>query len=143
MVVKNIDVSKGLVNGARGVVNEFDKQGLPVVQLTNGHKESIGSEKWTFSIGGGNMLSRKQLPLRLAWAISIHKSQGMTLDCVEISLAKTFERGQAYVALSRAKSLKTVRIKDFTASCIQADPEVLDFYRSLRKMRRNYIEEVY
>ena len=65
-------------------------------------------EKWVFKLsgGGGQYMSRKQLPLKLAWAISIHKSQGMSLDCVEMSLARVFECGQAYVALSRATSLQ-------------------------------------
>lgn len=97
-------------------------------------------EKWVFKVGGGNVVYRKQLPLALAWAMSIHKSQGMTLDCVEISLGRAFEKGQAYVALSRAKNLKTLRVLDFTPSCVQADSAVLDFYRCLRKMRRNFIE---
>ena len=114
--------------------------GLPIVQFTSGRKETIGVEKWVFNMGGGNMGSRRQLPLTLAWAMSIHKSQGMTLDCVEISLARAFERGQAYVALSRAKSLKTLRVLDFSPNCVQADADVLEFYRCLRRMRRNYIE---
>lgn len=139
MLVKNIDVSKSLVNGARGIVTQFNSQGFPVVQFTSGRQETIGSEKWVFNIGGGTTVSRKQLPLTLAWAISIHKSQGMTLDCVEISLARAFEKGQAYVALSRAKSLQTVRVLDFNPACVQADSEVLDYYRSLRRMRKHYI----
>ena len=66
--------------------------------------------------------------------------QGMTLDCVEMSLGRCFEAGQAYVALSRAKSLHSLRVIDFKASCVQADPDVLEFYRALRRTRRNYIE---
>lgn len=114
---------------------------MPTVQFITGQKETIGRETWTFQIGGGTVLSRKQVPLSLAWAISIHKSQGMTLDCVEMSLGKAFEKGQIYVALSRAKSLKSIRVKDFSPSCIQVDPEVLEYYRFLRRLRRNYIEK--
>ena len=62
----------------------------------------------------------------------------MTLDCVELSLGRCFEVGQAYVALSRARSLRVV---DFHPSCVKAHPEVLEFYRCMRRTRRNYIEE--
>jgi len=58
----------------------------------------------------------------------------MTLDCVEISLARVFESGQAYVALSRAKSLEGLRIFDFDRRCIHADPVVLQFYRDLKRL---------
>lgn len=107
-----------------------------MVQFTSGLKETIGFEKWTFHTGGGNALSRKQLPLKLAWAMSIHKSQGMTLDCVEISLGGVFETGQAYVALSRAKSLKTLRVKGFDPSRVQANKDVLEYYRNIRRIKR-------
>ncbi|XP_028329072.1 ATP-dependent DNA helicase PIF1 [Gouania willdenowi] len=137
MLTKNLDVGRGLVNGARGVVVAFDsgKQGLPQVRFLCGVTELMKPERWVFKSAGGVHLSRQQLPLKLAWAISIHKSQGMTLDCVEISLARVFESGQAYVALSRARCLQGLRVMDFDPHVVRADPDVLTFYRKLRKER--------
>ncbi|XP_071382993.1 ATP-dependent DNA helicase PIF1 [Centroberyx affinis] len=137
MLTKNLDVQRGLVNGARGVVVDFEpgKRGLPRVRFLCGVTEVLKPERWMFKSGGGLYLSRQQLPLKLAWAISIHKSQGMTLDCVEISLARVFESGQAYVALSRARSLEGLRVMDFDPRVVQADPDVLLFYKKLRKER--------
>uniref|UniRef100_F7ET02 ATP-dependent DNA helicase PIF1 n=1 Tax=Monodelphis domestica TaxID=13616 RepID=F7ET02_MONDO len=135
MLVKNLAVSQGLVNGARGVVVGFeaDGRGLPTVKFLCGVTEVVRTERWTVHGPGGQLLSRQQLPLRLAWALSIHKSQGMTLDCVEISLARVFESGQAYVALSRARSLQGLRVLDFDPNVVRCDPRVLKFYASLRK----------
>ncbi|XP_019114589.2 ATP-dependent DNA helicase PIF1 [Larimichthys crocea] len=137
MLTKNLDVARGLVNGARGVVVAFEpgKHGLPRVRFLCGVTEVLKPERWVFKSGGGIHLSRQQLPLKLAWAISIHKSQGMTLDCVEISLARVFESGQAYVALSRARSLEGLRVMDFDPRVVRADPDVLVFYKRLRKER--------
>uniref|UniRef100_A0A7N6BYM8 ATP-dependent DNA helicase PIF1 n=1 Tax=Anabas testudineus TaxID=64144 RepID=A0A7N6BYM8_ANATE len=137
MLAKNLDVTRGLVNGARGVVVAFEsgKHGLPHVRFLCGVTEVLKPERWVFKSGGGIHLSRQQLPLKLAWAISIHKSQGMTLDCVEISLARVFESGQAYVALSRARSLEGLRVMDFDPRVVRADPDVLVFYKRLRKER--------
>uniref|UniRef100_A0A8C6TDJ2 ATP-dependent DNA helicase PIF1 n=1 Tax=Neogobius melanostomus TaxID=47308 RepID=A0A8C6TDJ2_9GOBI len=138
MLTKNLDVARGLVNGARGVVVSFEtteKHGYPRVRFLCGVTEVMKPERWVFKSGGGLHLSRQQLPLKLAWAISIHKSQGMTLDCVEISLARVFESGQAYVALSRARSLEGLRVMDFDPRVVRADPDVLQFYRRMRKER--------
>nr|XP_055058562.1 ATP-dependent DNA helicase PIF1-like isoform X3 [Misgurnus anguillicaudatus] len=144
MLTKNLDVQRGLVNGARGVVVDFQPgsqarnypcSGLPRVRFLCGAVEVMKRERWMFKASGGLYLSRQQLPLKLAWAISIHKSQGMTLDCVEISLARVFESGQAYVALSRARSLEGLRVMDFDPRVVQANQDVLIFYKKLRKER--------
>ncbi|XP_025952552.2 ATP-dependent DNA helicase PIF1 [Dromaius novaehollandiae] len=134
MLAKNLDVSQGLVNGARGVVVGFESEqkGLPKVRFLCRVTKVIKVERWVFKGPSGVYLSRQQLPLKLAWAISIHKSQGMSLDCVEISLSRVFENGQAYVALSRARSLAGLRVLDFDPKVVRADPSVLQFYRQLR-----------
>merc|ERR1712032_681642 len=77
---------------------------------------------------------RVQLPLELAWAISIHKCQGMTLNAVEVSLGKIFEHGQAYVALSRARALNDIRIigsEEDVRRSIHAEPRCVSFHRKL------------
>ncbi|XP_064123471.1 ATP-dependent DNA helicase PIF1 isoform X3 [Loxodonta africana] len=135
MLVKNLAVSRGLVNGARGVVVGFEAEGrgLPQVRFLCGITEVIRADRWTVQATGGQLLSRQQLPLQLAWAISIHKSQGMSLDCVEISLGRVFASGQAYVALSRARSLQGLRVLDFDPMVVCCDPRVLRFYATLRR----------
>ncbi|OXB54052.1 hypothetical protein ASZ78_001292 [Callipepla squamata] len=135
MLAKNLDVSQGLVNGARGVVVGFEteQKGLPKVRFLCGVTRVIKMERWLFKGPSGVHLSRQQLPLKLAWAISIHKSQGMSLDSVEISLSRVFESGQAYVALSRARSLAGLRVLDFDPKVVRADPTVLHFYRQLKR----------
>ncbi|XP_053449181.1 ATP-dependent DNA helicase PIF1 isoform X2 [Nycticebus coucang] len=137
MLVKNLAVSRGLVNGARGVVVGFQTEGrgLPQVHFLCGVTEVIRADRWTVHATGGQLLSRQQLPLQLAWAISIHKSQGMSLDCVEISLGRVFASGQAYVALSRARSLQGLRVLDFDPMVVRCDPCVLHYYATLRRGR--------
>ncbi|KAM9183174.1 ATP-dependent DNA helicase PIF1 [Dugong dugon] len=137
MLVKNLAVSRGLVNGARGVVVGFETEGrgLPQVRFLCGITEVIRADRWTVQATGGQLLSRQQLPLQLAWAISIHKSQGLSLDCVEISLGRVFASGQAYVALSRARSLQGLRVLDFDPMVVCCDPRVLRFYAALRRDR--------
>lgn len=135
MLTKNLDVANNLVNGSRGCVIGFTENKLPIVKFLNGTEMIIKHDTWSFKVNSnGLMITRKQLPLCLAWAISIHKSQGMTLDCVELSLSRVFEYGQAYVALSRAKSLECIRIIDFDINAIKSNPTVVKFYRKIRKM---------
>lgn len=131
MLLRNINVSAGLVNGARGVVTDF-KNDLPVVKFRNNRIYTTKREKWVVKTLNGGLIARSQIPLKLAWAFSIHKSQGLTLDCVEMSLSRVFEAGQAYVALSRAQSLETLRVLDFNSKQVWANPDVLKFYKKLR-----------
>ncbi|XP_062509312.1 ATP-dependent DNA helicase PIF1-like [Corticium candelabrum] len=135
MLTKNLDIQRGLVNGARGIVLDFvqEHKAAPVVKFASGLKRVITPEVWSVKTAAGNVLTRKQLPLKLAWALSIHKSQGMSLDCVEMSLSRVFESGQAYVALSRARSLQGLRVLDFDRNCVRANPTVLKFYHQLKQ----------
>ena len=103
----------------------------PLVRFSNGIERLITPEEWSVEQGGKVTAQRIQIPLKLAWAISIHKSQGMTLDSVELELAHCFEPGQAYVALSRSVSLEATRLLSFEPSRVRAHPAVLAFYREL------------
>uniref|UniRef100_A0A2K6PBZ3 ATP-dependent DNA helicase PIF1 n=1 Tax=Rhinopithecus roxellana TaxID=61622 RepID=A0A2K6PBZ3_RHIRO len=106
-----------------------------MVRFLCGVTEIIRADRWTVQATRNQLLSRQQLPLQLAWAMSIHKSQGMTLDCVEISLGRVFASGQAYVALSRARSLQGLRVLDFDPMAVRCDPRVLHFYATLQRGR--------
>ena len=92
----------------------------------DGNDISASSEEWTITNENGQTLaSYEQVPLRLAWAITVHKSQGMTLDAAELDLSKTFERGQGYVALSRLRSLERLRLLGFNQTALEVDPLAL------------------
>lgn len=131
MFIKN-NLEYGYVNGTRGVVEDFTSSGLPMIRLHNGKKIIASMETWAIEEEGKTKASISQLPLRLAWAITIHKSQGMSLDSAEIDLANTFAYGMGYVALSRVRALKGVRLVGFNPKALLVDPVVLAFDRELR-----------
>uniref|UniRef100_A0A060SZQ7 ATP-dependent DNA helicase PIF1 n=1 Tax=Blastobotrys adeninivorans TaxID=409370 RepID=A0A060SZQ7_BLAAD len=90
-------------------------------------------EKWSIEDYEGKVLaSRTQIPLILAWALSIHKAQGQTLQYVKVDLSKAFEKGQAYVALSRAVSLNGLQVLGFSQDRVMVHPSVVQFYHSLK-----------
>jgi len=133
MLTRNLSSRQGLVNGARGVVEKFTPSGLPVVKFARGGESmTIGRERYSIRQGGQDAAVRSQIPLQLAWAVTVHKSQGLTLDRVEVSLDRAFEAGMAYVALSRARNLEGLRIVGSIASAaLRADPKVVAFYSKL------------
>jgi ATP-dependent DNA helicase PIF1 len=133
LLVKNIEQKMGLVNGTKGVVTGFaldeTKSPIPVVRFENGTTIPLRRQKWEIMSGEKKVGTRTQIPLMLAWAITIHKSQGMTLEYMETSIDENiFESGQAYVALSRARTLKGLSLKEYEPSVIKAHDKVKKFY---------------
>ena len=121
MFIKN-NFDKGYINGSLGTVVEFTPEATPVVALKDGKRIFCEKEKWAIEDEKGNALaSFEQYPLRAAWAITIHKSQGMTLDAAEIDLSSTFEKGQGYVAISRVRSLEGLFLKGFNTLALELD----------------------
>ena len=101
----------------------IEQQRYPVVELNDGRKVTVEYDVWRIDDEEGEILAAYyHMPLTLAWAITIHKSQGMTLDAAEIDLSKTFEKGQGYVALSRLKQLSGLQLLGLNELSLQLDP---------------------
>jgi ATP-dependent DNA helicase PIF1 len=130
MLLINKDIEVGQVNGSRGVIVDFSPAGDPIVQFLHGDPVVVGRHEWQSN--ECPHVSRKQVPLRVAYAVTIHKSQGATLDCALVDIgASTFEYGQAYVALSRVRDLESLYIHSLVPSKIKAHPSVVRFYQHL------------
>jgi ATP-dependent DNA helicase PIF1 len=130
MLLKNLDIPNGLANGSRGVVTSFVSD-IPKVRFLNGEERIIEQNVWEIEENDKKILRAQQIPLKVAYAISIHKSQGCSLDYAEIDLSCIFEYGQSYVALSRVKSLEGLSIIDINYDYIQAHPKATAYYESL------------
>ena len=130
MLLKNLDLSIGLANGSRGVVTDFIDN-LPLVKFLNGEEKIINMHTWDIEDNNKPILRARQLPLKVAYAISIHSCQGCTLDLMEVDLSDIFEYGQAYVALSRVKSLEGLSISSINFDNICAHPTALEYYENL------------
>ncbi|XP_047949600.1 ATP-dependent DNA helicase PIF1-like [Salvia hispanica] len=144
MLIKNISPWRKLVNGATGTVLGFCKlvdknygmsagcshgDVLPLVKFDSGSELIVEPETWEVRDGDKVVARRRQIPLILSWALSIHKCQGMSLDKLHADLSRVFGHGMVYVALSRVRSLAGLGLSGLEPSKIKAHPKVLEFYR--------------
>lgn len=132
MFIKN-NFDKGYVNGTLGKVVAFkDITNYPVVKTESGDKITVTPKKWKLKEGGEIKAEVEQIPLKLAWAITVHKSQGMSLDKAEVDLRKCFIRGMGYVALSRLKDLEGLYLKGFNKKSLQVNKKIKKIDEELR-----------
>lgn len=132
------------VNGSMGKVISFDNEGAPVVELASGRKVTIKADTWRVEEDGKVRAEISQLPIKLAWAITVHKSQGMTLDKASIDLSRAFTSGQGYVALSRLKSLDGLHLVGFNPQALQISEVVREAdytFRAKSEQAENAIEK--
>ncbi|MFZ1258729.1 MAG: PIF1 family ATP-dependent DNA helicase [Candidatus Saccharimonas sp.] len=132
MAVKN-DLSRRYVNGSIGTVVDFEPgSDYPVVEFMNGKTITIMPDTWELRDGDKKRASISQIPLRLAWAITVHKSQGMTLDAAKVDLRKAFVEGMGYVALSRVKSINSLYLTGINRMALAVSSEAQQIDTQLR-----------
>ena len=141
MSIKNSPDGK-YVNGSLGEVVDF-KYGDPVVKFNNGNTVRIKTSEWNLADGEIVLASIEQIPLKLAWAITVHKSQGMTLDGAEIDLSRAFVEGMGYVALSRVKNLHSLYLKGLNKMAITVSSEAIEIDKMLQNFCLLYHIYVY
>lgn len=127
ILLRNLDLQNGLANGSRGIVTGF-VNGFPNVKFLSGIERIIDWYVWEVEENDRLVMSARQLPIKIAYAISIHSSQGMTLDYVSIDLSDVFEHGQAYTGLSRVKTLNGLCVERVHFLRLKAHPKAIEFY---------------
>jgi len=134
MFIKN-NFNSGYVNGTLGKIVDFDSDNdYPVIETKSGKKIIAVPTNWCIQDDNDNIIaSIKQIPLRLAWAITVHKSQGMSLDVAEIDLSKSFERGMGYVALSRVRTLDGIRLMGINQLSLKVNQSVVEKDKEFKK----------
>ncbi len=132
----------GYVNGTLGVVKDFSSFGDPIVETNNGMTFHVSPQPWKIEEEGKVKAEIEQLPLRLAWAITVHKSQGMSLDAMEVDLSKSFVKGMGYVALSRVRSLDGMKLLGFNDMSLEIDMEVLEMDQSFQEKSDEAVDKL-
>lgn len=123
----------GLVNGSRGIIKSF-KDGYPIVLFKNGIEKIIIPEILDIEENDEKIMSYKQIPLRIAFAGSCHKHQGMSLDLARVDFKRIFECGQIYVGLSRVTSLEGLYLRNVDLNKIKANPKAVAFYKKIENL---------
>lgn len=137
MAVKNSPERK-YVNGSLGVVIDFEPHtDYPIIEFKNGKVVSMVPDTWELRDGDKKRASITQIPLRLAWAITVHKSQGMTLDAARIDLRKAFVEGMGYVALSRVKNLNNLYLTGINQMALRVSEDAQAIDEILRTKAAN------
>jgi hypothetical protein len=132
MATKN-NPAAGYANGTLGIVIGFERgTGYPIIETRDGRELTIAPAEWAVEEGGKVKAKLTQIPLKLAWAITIHKSQGQSLDAAAMDLSRSFEYGQGYVALSRVRSLAGVHLLGWSENALMVHPQVAALDTSLR-----------
>lgn len=134
MFVKN-NRELSYANGTRGIVTECNYDHI-IVKTLDGRDIDVPRESWHIEEGDKVLAEIEQYPLRLAWAITIHKSQGMSLDSAHIDLSKSFEKGMGYVALSRVRSLLGLSLVGLNDMALHIHPEAFEFDRYFRELSK-------
>ena len=132
-VMLNVNMpEKGLANGSRGIIIGFGVRNNPIVKFLNNIELEIIPHEYNMEGDDGGNVKKIQIPLILAWAITIHKAQGMSLDFVKTDIGSSiFEYGQAYVVLSRIKNIEGLSLLNIDFSKIKAHPLIIDFYKKI------------
>jgi hypothetical protein len=133
MFVKN-NYEAGYVNGTLGTVTDFDEEGWPIVYTASGKRIVASPMPWQITEENKILAEISQVPLRLAWAITVHKSQGMSLDAVEVDLSKSFEKGMGYVALSRVRTLSGLKLLGLNDMALEVNEDILEFDKELQEL---------
>lgn len=134
---------EGYVNGTLGTVADYSSDGFPIIEVKGGRRITARYADW--QIKEGNMVKAmiSQVPLRLAWAITVHKSQGMSLDKAVIDLSKAFEYGQGYVALSRVRSLDGLSLEGINEKALEMHPVIVEqdgfFRHKSKELEEQYV----
>lgn len=140
MCIKN-SPDKKYANGTLGIVTDFDDDEYPIIKLNNGKTITMLPDTWELIDGDKRRATLRQLPLRLAWAITVHKSQGMTLDGAHIDLRRAFVEGMGYVALSRVKSMKQLALAGLNGMALKTSPLAREIDAELRKRSESALSE--